>query len=301
MGKKNQGHSGKEEYPFFTHNLMFHRQNRILAKPPHRDTFRVTVWLVVLLPQAMLWFRMARHQSITREWRHYVLRRQRLGWCKFPLSASSAPLPTSLSPLSLSLFIILTLWGSLLLWISRPLKDNLPFDKVIMGFRVIKKMIGAQIHLSWWQWALLLILLGTALLQPDWHPHRTVRSGVTESVPYDGLKGVTCIFSYQIPCALHLGHRCHICQLEKYTVFFFISVNSWISVGRPVLVTSSSLSTVPRINHLEFADGSTRGSVWQEASNGAKREWNNSKMLLGHFLACEKSTEQGVQQFVFSS
>lgn len=77
------------------------------------------------------------HQSVTRVWCHYVLCRQRLGWCEFPLSASSVPVPTSLFPLSLSLFIILTLWGSLLLWISRVLKDNSSVNKVIMSFQVI--------------------------------------------------------------------------------------------------------------------------------------------------------------------
>lgn len=49
-------------------------------------------------------------------------------------------------------------------------------------------------------------------------------------------------------------------NLKNLPYFFFISVN-WISAGRPIFVTSSSLSPVPCINHLEFADGSTLGLV----------------------------------------
>lgn len=43
MGKKNQGHSRKEESPFFVPNVLFHRQKTILSKPPRRDKFRVTM------------------------------------------------------------------------------------------------------------------------------------------------------------------------------------------------------------------------------------------------------------------
>lgn len=163
----------------------------------------------------------------------------------------------------------------------------------------------AHICFSWGQGALQLIVLSSLPSRPDRHPFRTIQSSsITESVPYDDFKGLACGF-YYIPCVRLLRSLMSYLSTWKiyhtfFFVCFFISVNSWISVGRPIFVTPSPLPMVPPINHLEFAGGPTLGLVWQEASpNGANREWNNSKMLLGHLLACEKSTEQGVQQFVF--